>query len=33
MRLSDMLVHYIVEGVMLMIVAVLGWWIFKDDEE
>lgn len=32
-----MLVHYIVEGVMLVIVAVLGWWVFKDafkdDEE
>jgi len=33
MRLSDMLVHYVVEGVLLVIVAALGWWIFKDDEE
>ena len=27
-----MLVHYIVEGVMLVIVAVLGWWIFCEKE-
>lgn len=26
-----MIIHYIVEGVMLMFVVGLYWWAFKDD--
>lgn len=28
-----MLVHYIVEGVMLVGVAALYWWAFKEDDD
>ena len=29
--LSDMLTHYIVEGVMLVGVVALYWWAFKEE--
>lgn len=28
-----MLVHYIVEGVMLVSVVALYWWAFKEDDD
>lgn len=33
MKLSEMVTHYIVEGVMLAFVVWLYWWAFKEDRK